>query len=57
MARYKGFVKTNIVGSKVEFEFEVKDSATDEEIQEVAQECMWDCIEMYYEKIDESEGK
>ena len=50
MKKYKGYVKTDRAGSTTEFEFEVEDDATEEQIQEIALECMWDCIEMNYEE-------
>lgn len=55
MKKYKGRVSTDRVGSEVTFEFEVQDSATEEQINEIALECMWECIEMTYEEV-ESEG-
>lgn len=55
MKKYRGRVSTNRVGSTVTFEFEVDDKATEEQINEIALECMWECIEMNYEEV-ESEG-
>ena len=56
MKKYKGRVSTNRVGSEVTFEFEIEDNATEKQIEEIALECMWDCIEMTYEEV-ESEDK
>lgn len=55
MKKYKGRVSTDRVGSAVTFEFEVNDNATEEQINEIALECMWECISMDYEEV-ESEG-
>lgn len=51
MRKFKGSVSTNYVGCKNTFEFEVDDDATDEEIQEIALECMWEDLDFYYEEI------
>ncbi len=55
MRHYKGYVKTNRVGSTVEFEFDMPNNATEKEIEEIALECMWDCIEMNYEEVESEE--
>lgn len=55
MKHYKGYVKTNILGSDMEFEFDMEDDATEEEINNIALECMWECIEMDYEEVESEE--
>lgn len=45
MKTIKGYVRTNKVGSDCEFEFEVEDDCTDEEIEEEAREAMFEQIE------------
>lgn len=51
MKTYKGSVSTNMVGSDCEFEFEAEDDATDEEIDELAREAMFNEIEWYYDEV------
>lgn len=51
MRKYKGTVSTNRIGSTVTFEFEVEDNATAEQIDEIAHECIWECISMDYKEI------
>lgn len=52
MKRYKGYVSTDKIGSKVEFEFVMDDDATDEEAHDMAMERMWEHIEMNYEEVE-----
>lgn len=52
----KGRVETNKVGSMSEFEFEVDDDCTDEEIEELARDAMFEHIEWNYEVAEGGEG-
>ena len=50
MRTIEGYVETGKVGSRCVFEFEVEDDATDEEIDELARDLMFEQIEWsYYE--------
>lgn len=49
MKMVRGWVETRMVGSRCEFEFEVEDDATDEEIDEYARDVMFDCVEWSFE--------
>lgn len=51
MRTFKGIIKTNVQGSAVEFEFEVEDNATQEQIEEEAQQAAFDCIEWNYSEV------
>jgi len=44
----KGFVKTNMTGSRVTFEFEVDDDATDDDIAGMVRDCVFDNIDWGY---------
>lgn len=48
MKQIKGYIKTNKVGSTCEFEFEIEDDATPEEIEEWAKEAAFENIEWSY---------
>lgn len=48
MKTIKGYVKTCKVGSDCEFEIEVEDDATAEEIEELARDSMFENIEWGY---------
>ncbi len=52
MRNFKGYIKTNKLGSLVEFEFEVDDEDSDEEIERVFLETRNDWFESWYEKIE-----
>lgn len=52
MRKFKGGISTNIVGSEREFDFEVEDDATQEEIDEAAQMAAFELIDWYYEEIE-----
>lgn len=51
MRKFKGYVRTNKVGSNCTFEFEVEDDETDEEIEETAWECALEHIGFGYEEV------
>jgi len=51
MRTFKGFIKTDMVGSLCEFEFEVEDNATDAEIENEAKEAAFDCVEWNYKEV------
>jgi hypothetical protein len=53
MKSFTGCVSTNKVGSECEFEFEVEDDATEEEIEAAAREAMFDHIEWNFEPATE----
>lgn len=48
MRKFTGFIKTNKVGSRCDFEFEIEDDATDEEIEEFAKQNAFDLLEWAY---------
>ena len=48
MKKIKGYIKTKKVGSTCEFEFELDDDATAEEIEEYARESAFEQIEWSY---------
>lgn len=52
MKRIIGYVETNKVGSRCEFEVEVEDDATEEEIAEQAREAMFEHIEWSFETAE-----
>ena len=45
MKKIKGHVATNKVGSDTSFEFEVDDDTTEEEIQEMVVDVIWECLD------------
>ncbi len=51
MRTFKGFIKTDMVGSECEFKFEVEDDATDAEIEHEAKEAAFDCVEWSYQEV------
>ena len=51
MRTFKGSIGTNKVGSQCEFEFEMDDDATEEEIEEVAQECAFEKIDWHFTEV------
>lgn len=51
MKTYKGYVATNKVGSDCEFEFEADDDATEDEIEELAREAIFEQIEWNFEVV------
>ena len=51
MRYYEGSIMTNIIGSECDFEFEVEDDATEEEIEEAARDAAFNFIDWsYHEK-------
>lgn len=48
--KFTGSVSTNKVGSEDQFEFEVDDDATEEQIEEAGREAMFERIEWFYEE-------
>lgn len=48
MKKYVGFIETNKVGSKCEFDFEADESSTDEEIEELARDAAFNLINWNY---------
>lgn len=53
MRKIKGVIMTDVVGSEVEFELEVEDDATEEEIDKLAWEEAANWIEWYWEEVKE----
>lgn len=53
--KIKGFIKTDMVGSKCEFEEVLEDGEeyTEEELEEIAKDVAFDHIEWNYEVVDE----
>lgn len=56
MRKFKGRIMTNIIGSEVDFEFEVDDDATEEEIEEEAKEAAFNYIDWGYEEVINTEN-
>lgn len=48
MKKYIGFIETNRVGSKCEFEFEADELATEEELEELAKESAFNLVNWNY---------
>lgn len=51
MRTFKGFIRTDAVGSECEFEFEVEDNATDDEVEQEAKQAAFDCVEWNYQEV------
>lgn len=51
MRRFRGYIKTNRIGSRSEFDFEVDEDATSAQIEEIARETAFDQIEWNYEEV------
>lgn len=49
MKRIIGYVETNKVGSRCEFEIEIDDDTTEEETEQLAREAMFERIEWGFE--------
>lgn len=49
MKTITGYIATNKVGSSCEFEFEVEDDVTPEQIEEMAKDAAFNCIEWSYQ--------
>lgn len=52
MRKFKGEINTNKVGSQCEFEFEVEDDATEEEIEEEARQSAFEYVDWYFDEIN-----
>ncbi|WP_225013700.1 hypothetical protein [Pseudomonas aeruginosa] len=50
MRKFKGTIQTDAQGSETQFEFEVEDDATPEEIDEEAREAAFNYVQWYYEE-------
>jgi len=48
MRKFVGSIRTNVVGSNCNFEFEVEDNATEEEIEEEGKQAAFENIDWYY---------
>lgn len=57
MKKFKGSISTNIHGSDCEFEFEVEDDATEDDIEHIARECAFDLIEWSFWPVPEEQEK
>lgn len=53
MKRVKFYVATNKVGSKVEEVMEVEDSITNEELEELFKEWVWNNVDANFWEVDE----
>lgn len=53
MRFFKGQISTDKVGSECEFEFEVEDGATDEEIELEAKDAAFNYIYWNYEEVQQ----
>ena len=51
MRKFKGTIETNVIGSACEFEFEVEDNATEDEIEEEAKETAFNFINWQYQEV------
>ncbi len=52
MILYKGFVSTNKVGSESDFEFEMEEGATDDEIEQCARDAMFNLVEWSFARAE-----
>jgi hypothetical protein len=48
MRKFVGSISTNVVGSECEFEFEVEDNATEEEIEEAGKQAAFEYVDWGY---------
>lgn len=53
MKRFKGTIETRKIGSECEFEFEVPDDATVDQIEKEAREAAFEQIEWSYRQVHE----
>ncbi|MHC8403504.1 hypothetical protein ACYZTX_29795 [Pseudomonas sp. MDT1-17] len=51
MRTFTGTIKTDVQGSEVEFEFEVEDDATQEQIDEEAKQAAFDCVQWSFDEV------
>jgi len=57
MRKFKGSIGTGMQGSRREFEFEVGDDATEDEIEETARELAYNFVDWGFVEVDEEEGR
>lgn len=57
MREFKGVIRTDKIGSECEFEFEVEDSATPEEIEQEAREAAFNYVEWSYNEVTNGQSK
>lgn len=51
MRLFKGVIKTDVQGSEVEFEFEVSDHATQDEIDAEAKQAAFEFVQWHYDEV------
>lgn len=51
MKQYRGYIQTDKIGPKCEFEFEAEDDATPEEIESEAKDAAFNLIEWSFEEV------
>jgi hypothetical protein len=51
MRQFKGTIKTDVQGSEVEFDFEVEDDATQEQIEEEAKQAAFEYVHWHFEEV------
>lgn len=51
MKRFEGIITTDVIGSECEFEFEVDDDATEDEIEREAKNAAFNYIEWWYKEV------
>lgn len=51
MRTFTGTIKTDVDGSEVEFEFDVPDEATQEQIEEEAKQAAFDWVQWSYDEV------
>lgn len=56
MRLFRGEITTDVVGASCEFEFEVEDDATEQEIEETAKETAFNLVDWWYEEVKEQKG-
>jgi|GEM_PF-841257 len=54
MRVFKGKISTDKIGSTCEFEFEVEDAATEEEIEQAAREAAFEHVEWNFKEVEPS---
>ncbi len=55
MRTFKGVIRTDAVGSECEFEFQVDDNATKDEIEKEAKEAAFENVEWFYDEIEKGQ--
>ena len=51
MRQFKGTIKTDVQGSEVEFDLEVEDDATQEQIEEEAKQAAFEYVHWHFEEV------